>query len=110
MKDRKSNFNLKPITLDKMKDIILKLKNSKSTGVDGIPAFIIKLSIPIILPAVTHVINLSISKSIFPSNWKHSKVTPLLKKGCSLTASNYRPVSQQIILSSILERAGFFYS
>ena len=60
-----------------------------------------------ILPAITHVINLSISQGIFPIMWKHAKIVPLLKKGDPLLAKNYRPVALLPILSKILEKAVF---
>ena len=60
-----------------------------------------------ILPALTHIINISLKKSIFPSPWKHAKVTPLLKKNCPLEQSNYRPISNLNICSKVLERVAF---
>ena len=60
-----------------------------------------------ILPAITHVINLSISQGTFPTMWKHAKIVPLLKKGDPLLAKNYRPVALLPIFSKILEKAVF---
>ena len=87
--------------------IIKGLKNSKSSGIDFIDTAIVKLVANEILPALTHIINLSISNSIFPTMWKHSKVVPLLKKGDPLLAKNYRPVAVLPILSKILEKVVF---
>ena len=56
---------------------------------------------------LTHIINLSISKSTFPSIWKHAKVVPLLKKDDPLHAKNYRPVASLPVFSKILERVVF---
>ena len=80
----------------------MKLKNSKSTGIDDIDTRIIKLVANDILPALTHVINLSISHSEFPSIWKQSKVVPLLKKSDTLSPKNYRPVALLPIFRKIL--------
>ena len=44
-----------------------------------------------ILPAVTHIINLSIQQAIFHSMYKIAKVIPLLKKDDPLEPKNYRP-------------------
>ena len=87
--------------------VINGLKDSKSTGTDNIDTWVIKLAAQDILPALTHIINLSIQQSIFPSMWKHAKVVPLLKKGDPLTAKNYRPVALLPIFSKILERVMF---
>ena len=87
--------------------MLLGLKTPKSVGVDNISTYILKLSLPVILPAITQIINLSISKSKFPSAWKHAKVTPLLKKGCEMTKGNFRPVMQVNIVSKVQERIVF---
>ena len=42
--------------------------------------FIIKLVANDIVPAVTHIVNLSIQQAVFQDIWKQSKVVHLLKK------------------------------
>ena len=73
----------------------------------NIDTHIVKLIKTEILPAITHVINLSISSKKFPTAWKKSKVVPLHKKGDTLNPKNYRPVAIVPILSKILERIIF---
>ena len=107
MASRQCTLSLKAVSPDDVLKIIMKLKNSKSTGVDDIDTFIIKLVANDIVPAVTHIVNLSIQQAVFPEIWKQSKVVPLLKKGDHLCAKNYRPVALLPILSKILERAIF---
>ena len=60
MKDKSSVFSLSCVHPDTVKNIILGLKNSKASGVDNIDTYIIKLVAEEILPAVTHIVNLSI--------------------------------------------------
>ena len=62
-----------------------------------------------ITPALTHIINLSIQTSTFPTLWKHAKVIPLLKPGSEdqLMPKSYRPVALLSVLSKVLERAIF---
>ena len=55
-------------------------KNSKSCGLDNIDTYILKLIVDDVLPAITHIVNLSIQQSVFPSLYKRAKVIPLLKK------------------------------
>ena len=74
---------------------------------DNIDTYILKLVVDEILPAMTHVINLSIQQSVFPSTWKVAKVIPLFKKGDSLEPKNYRPVAILVIMSKVLERIIF---
>ena len=107
MKTRDCTFTIKPVGPETVQEVVMSLKNSKSTGVDEIPTDIVKMILPHILPSLTHVINLSLSNSTFPKVWKHTKVTPLLKSGDSMERSNFRPISQQCILSKAAERIVF---
>ena len=68
MRGRSSVFSLSCVHPDSVKKIILGLKNSKSSGVDNIDTYILKLIVDDILPAVTHVVNLSIQQATFPSS------------------------------------------
>ena len=60
-----------------------------------------------VVPPITHIINLSIQQSKFPSQYKIAKVIPLLKKGDPLETKNYRPVAILCIISKIIERVIF---
>ena len=107
LSDRECTFKFKPVKPDDVMKIISGLKNSKSSGVDYIDTGTIKLVAEEILPAITHIINLSIIQGTFPTIWKQAKVVPLLKKGDPLSAKNYRPVALLPIFSKILEKAVF---
>ena len=107
MNDRSCSFSFRPVHPDEIHDIIKNLKNSKSTGLDEIDTYIVKLIANDIVPALTHIINISIRDSCFPQAWKRSKVVPLLKKGDTLDPKNYRPVALLPIFSKVLERAIF---
>ena len=103
-----STFNLNPITPDQVDKIIISHKNSKSSGIDNIDTYILKLAHSQIVPAVCHILNLSIQNLKFPSKWKIAKIVPLYKgKGDKLDPKNYRPVAILPILSKVLERAIF---
>ena len=107
MRNRSCNFTLSPVHPDEIFKIIQNLKNSKSSGLDCLDTYIIKLVSSHILPAITHVVNLSIREASFPKAWKLAKVAPLLKKDDPLNPKNYRPVALLPVLSKILERAVF---
>ena len=86
----------------------LKLQKAyKIPGLDEIDTYIVKLVADDLVPSITHVMNLSIRDTSFPSSWKRAKVIPLLKKGDALDPKKYRPVALLPILSKILERAVF---
>ena len=107
MAGRTCSFSLKPVHPDEVEKVITALSNSSSFGLDQIDTYIIKLVKLEILPALTHIINLSLSKSIFPTAWKKSKIIPLHKKGDTLNPKNYRPVAIIPVFSKILERVIF---
>ena len=107
MSNRKCEFSFRPVHPNEVKDLVLSLKNTGSAGVDEINTRVLKLVIDQILPALTHVINLSLSTMTFPNLWKLAKVIPLFKKEDPLLAKNYRPVSLLPILSKILEKVVF---
>lgn len=97
MSQRSCSFNLWPVHPDEVLEIIKQLKNSKSSGLDEVD----------ILPAITHIVNLSISNASFPTSWKRAKVVPLLKKGDTIDPKDYGPVALLPIFSKVLERAVF---
>ena len=107
MINRKCVFSLKPVHPDTVEKIIDGLSNSSSFGLDCIDTRVIKLIKHEILPALTHVINLSICSQKFPDLWKRAKVIPLHKTGDRLNPKNYRPVAILPVFSKILERAIF---
>ena len=108
MHGRSQPFSPAPVSPDQVEKIISSLKNSKASGVDMLDTYILKLVKTDIVPAVCHIINLSLETNKFPSKWKIAKVIPLYKgKGCKLDPKNYRPVAILPILSKILERAMF---
>ena len=107
MAGRQCSFQLDTVHPEQVDKIISSLNNSKASGLDNIDTSTIKLIRTEIVPAVTHIINLSISNRKFPSSWKKSKVIPLYKKEDPLNPKNYRPVAMVPILSKILERAVF---
>ena len=70
MKGRKCSFSFKPVFPDEVGAIIGSLKISKSFGLDSINTFIVKLVQKNIVPAITHIINLSLKSKTFPKMWK----------------------------------------
>ena len=107
VKNSKSEFSVRPVHPDLIDKVISNLKNSKSSGLDNIDTYILKLIKPSIVPAVTHIVNLSIQTSTFPSKWKYSKIIPLHKKDDPLSPKNYRPVALIPVVSKVLERVIF---
>ena len=107
MEGRQCSFSLSKVHPKDVDTIISSLNNTTAFGFDLIDTSIIKLIKPEILPAVTHILNLSIMSSKFPAAWKKSKIIPLHKKDDPIDPKNYRPVAIVPILSKVLERAIF---
>ena len=87
MQRRECSLNLQPVHPDVISKIIDKMKSSKSCGIDNIDSYIIKLAKDDLLPAITHLVNLSLRYNIFPTQWKLAKVIPLHKKDDVLLVS-----------------------
>ena len=109
MKDRSCTFSLKELSVEEVLKLIKGLKNSSATGMDFIDTRTVKLGAEALAPAIQHIINLSITTSTFPSDWKWHKVVPLLKSAdCDkILPRSYRPVALLPVISKILERAVF---
>jgi hypothetical protein len=109
MQNRRCSFQLKTVNESDVIKVIRSLKNSSATGVDYIDTRTVKLAAEILAPALTHIINLSITTSTFPDIWKFAKIIPLLKSLSSdpLLPKSYRPVALLPILSKVLEKIVF---
>ena len=86
-------------------ETLLKAVNSrKATGLDGIPAKLVKKAAPVIATPLTYIINKTLLSCVFPDSLKIAKVKPLFKKGSIEDCGNYRPISILPIFSKIIEK------
>ena len=81
----------------------MKIKTNKATGCDQIPPRAIKESAEILCHPFSELFNYILNKSRIPQQWKLGEVTPVFKKDCSLTKSNYRPITILRSLSKVFE-------
>ena len=81
------------------------LKVKKATGLDRIPACLLKDSAAVITQSITLLVNLSLSTGIVPDEWKQARVVPLHKSGGREVMDNYRPISILPVISKIAEKA-----
>ena len=88
---------------EEVANVIKNLKEG-SCGWDDISASVVKTTYRSFLEPLTHILNISITKGVFPNELKIAKVIPLFKSGDSMMFSNYRPVSVLPVFSKILER------
>ena len=100
-------FTLAPVSPKLVLQTGRKMRKSKSMGRDDVPADLFLLALPYMLPAVTHIYNLSIINAEFPSIWKVSKICPIFKGGDSSSREEpkqYRPVALLPIGARLLEK------
>ncbi len=84
--------------------LMQELNPSKSGGMDGVTARLLKDAGDTIIPSLTHIYNLSITKKYFPTDWKLASVSPLFIEGDCNSSNNYRPISLLSIISKISEK------
>ena len=97
----KTTFSLEKISSQDVKKCIDSIARNKATGLDQIPACVIKDAIDYIILPLTHIVNLSLNSGKMPDTWKKVRVTPIFKSGDTTKPSNYRPISVLPILSIV---------
>ena len=85
-----------------IKSYITSLSSYKAIT-DHLPLRIIKAILPIILPSLAHIVNLSLSTGQFPELCKQAVVTHIFKGGNSCEPNDYRPISILPIVSKCIE-------
>ena len=92
------------VTNSDVLNILKSLNVTKANGPDNIGNLILKQNAEVLSEPITLLINNSLRKSVFPSEWKKANVTPVFKKGSRQDYKNYRPISLLSNTSKILER------
>jgi hypothetical protein len=102
-----NQFKFSPVYIGDVIKILMNLKTSKASGVDGIPASLIKDTAHELAAPLPFMINRSLQCGIFPTCKKMAKITPLFKSGAQTNIDNYRPISVLNILSKVVERVAY---
>ena len=82
---------------------IKKSKDKLSFTPESIPLYFIKRIATSIIKPLTFLFNTSIRTGLIPTQWKHSFITPIFKKGDRQSPSNYRPIALTSGFCRILE-------
>ena len=107
MDGKRLSFSLEHVTVRKVQKLLYSLKSKRSTSVDQLDNYSVRLAAKFIARPLHHVITLSIMQNKFPSNWKYTKLVPLHKKQSRVKKENYRPVAILSPLSKVLEKVMF---
>ena len=100
-----NSFKLCRVSSDFILKELRSLNPNKSTGLDGVPARFLRDGADLLKDQLTHIINVSITTSTVPTEFKLARVRPLYKKNSRSEVGNYRPVSILCVASKILEKA-----
>ena len=98
-------FQFQYVSVVFVKNFLKKIKRTKATGLDHLPASMLKDCADSIAIPLRYIVNLSLNTSTVPSAWKEAKIVPVYKSGDSSSVENYRPISVLPILSKLLEKA-----
>jgi hypothetical protein len=97
-------YNFSLASEKEVEKIILR-SPKKTSSLDALPHWLMLESLPVLLPAITSIVNRSLTDGM-PQLYKLAIVTPLIKKrgAAQNEMSNYRPVSNLSFLSKVIER------
>ena len=102
----KSKLSIFKPTTDSEVITIIRNSSKASCSLDPIPANLLCDLLPVLAPAITHLVNAALSPGTFPSQLKSAIVMPLLQKlGSDVEVlKNYRPVSNLSCISKVIEK------
>ena len=103
-KSNETEFSFSQITEKQVETVIDNLSNKHSCGVDGISTNLLKKCKNPLIPALTLIINQTLTSGIFPEKLKVAKVVPLFKNGDKTILSIYRRISLLPAMSKIFEK------
>ena len=107
MNSKHCRLSLCHVSVSKVNKLLKNLNNSRSSSIDGLDSYCVKVAADVVAEPLHHIISLSINQSKFPTSWKYSKIIPLHKKDSKLEAKNYRPVAILSPFSKILEKISY---
>ena len=90
---------------EEIKEIIMG-SPSKFCKLDSIPTALLKRLLPVVLPDITSLVNLSLRTGTFADEWKIACVKPLIKSiNMELIKNSYRPISNCNFILKIVEKS-----
>lgn len=93
------------ITTEEVQSAILRMKNGKATGEDGLPAEIFKAAGAVGVEWLTMIFNRAYTEEKIPQDWQKAIVCPIYKnKGEKTNCSNYRGITLLSHAGKIYER------
>ena len=97
-------FTLTNTSPGEVKIIMKNLKTNKAIGHDQIPARAVKGSTEILCQPFSCLVKFLFERGKVPSSWKLGAIVPFHKKDCTLTKTNYRPITILLVLPKVFEK------
>ena len=97
-------FKVQPIDMDTLYSVLLSMKPSMATGVDGVSVTMIQKFFPGLGDAILDIVNTSLVTGQVPPQWKHAIVTPIPKGRIAKNPAEMRPISILPGIMKIVER------
>lgn len=97
------------INTHKIEEVIKRMDANKINSPDGIPMVFYKNTIESITKPLLLLFKKSLTEMNYPSKWKMSFITPILKSGDISNVENYRPVSILPAISKIFDKLIFLH-
>ena len=97
------SFYIFPPSYQEISKIIMNLKNTW-TPMDILPVKLLKQFSSILVIPITHMVENSVQKGIFPDDLKTARITPIHKENSYIEPSNFRPISSLFYWSKIYEK------
>ena len=94
-----------PTTSEEIVKLLTESPN-KNYELDKVPTWMLKTFLKELAPALTSIVNESLSSSDIPKQFKHALVRPLIKKSTldAEVLNNFRPVSNLNFISKLIEK------
>ena len=91
---RETTLSIHQLTIHQVGEHIMKLNPKKTQDLRGMSVFLLQQVAMDVAPALTHIFNLCIRTSIFPTKFKDSLLNPIYKnKGSREDLANYRGIT-----------------
>jgi hypothetical protein len=100
-----STFSFGFVNAGRIAKIITGLKSTSGLGTDGIPVAVLKMGSDVLARPISHLVNMLLLASVFPSASKTALIHPVYKGGGTARNSpaSYRPVAILCAMSKVLE-------
>ena len=73
-------------------------------GLDGLPAWFLRLGAPAFYKPIANLFHLSLANSFVPHQWKQASILPIPKTSAPKLHTDFRPISITPVLTRIMER------